>query len=683
MKKTTILKFMTLALCLSASVSESFCQWTSQATSFPTSLRVRSISIVNDSSVWVSAVEDGKASASQLFSRTNNYGTNWTYDTIDNTVGFNIASIHGLTDSIAFVAMAGELSDTGGIYKTTDAGANWVHQSTATFGGPNANPNFVYFFNDTAGVCVGNKNGNNWEIYRTLNGGTLWSRVDSANIPFPAANENGFANIFYASWGKIWFVSNQPGSPSIGRIYRSNDWGATWMLSDSIGGKINSVAFKDTSNGLLVTSNNLLFATSNGGANWDTVMFSGPMKKNAIAQVKGSPDYVTTSISGSSYSKDNGLTWTALDAVSHLGAIAFRNPDIGWSGDINATAVTGGIYKWGCLISAPAIVNTNNDYCIGQPISDIVTTGVNPVWYDDPALSVSIASNDTLFSTLITVSDTFYVVQISTGCPSSMATSQPVHITAYPNLTVTNPPGVCQPNTVSLLSATIVDANNTDGSLTYWTSHAATAAVATPASVGAGTYYVIKSTTFGACHSDTLPIVVTVNTKPNISAAEPAAVCYPQTINLVAVSVTDAASVAGTLTYWVNQAATIPVTTPTAVDSSATYYIVKTSTAGGCKDTAPVIATIIPLCLGVADATSGMGFDVFPNPSNGTVYINIHDLSLGENKIVINNVIGEKIIETYLYSGINKINLNGLANGFYIITLRNSDKVISKKLILN
>lgn len=70
----------------------------------------------------------------------------------------------------------------------------------------------------------------------------------------------------------------------------------------------------------------------------------------------------------------------------------------------------------------------------------------------------------------------------------------------------------------------------------------------------------------------------------------PTAVCVPATINLTSPAVT-AGSTAGTLTYWTNAAATIPLANPAAVTTSGTYYI-KTTDATNCTDIKPVIVTI-------------------------------------------------------------------------------------------
>lgn len=93
-------------------------------------------------------------------------------------------------------------------------------------------------------------------------------------------------------------------------------------------------------------------------------------------------------------------------------------------------------------------------------------------------------------------------------------------------------------------------------------------------------------------HQYTTTVTVTITDIPlTLVITPPAPVCAPSTVNLTLPAVT-AGSDSGTLTYWADAAATIPLINPNAVSVSNTYYIKNTNTASGCFTIRPVVATI-------------------------------------------------------------------------------------------
>lgn len=180
---------------------------------------------------------------------------------------------------------------------------------------------------------------------------------------------------------------------------------------------------------------------------------------------------------------------------------------------------------------------------------------------------------------------TYYIqLDIGGGC----TTVEPVNVTvnSQPNLTITDPAGVCSPSTVDLTPAAVT-AGSDAGTLTYWTDAGATVSLGTPTSVGNGTYY-IQLEDANTCTS-IAAVNATVYALPNLVITDPNAVCSPSSVDLTQAAVT-AGSDAGTLTYWSDAGATIGLGTPNSV-GTGTYYI-QLQDANSCSVVQAVNATV-------------------------------------------------------------------------------------------
>lgn len=349
--------------------------WVDQGTNLPVSYAPREIAIVDANTVWVT-VSDGSGAGTypKMISKTTNGGTTWTASTIAGPpTSALVGDIFALDANTAWVVTAPVSGTTAnGIWKTTNAGTNWTKQtaySAASFA------NVIHFWDANEGFSAGDPTGAGanakFEILRTTNGGTTWTAVGAAPAPSGGV-EYGLTGVKYVQGNNVWLGTTK------GRILRSTDRGVTWSANftpaldfgggaagGGVDGSSAQLAFKDSNNGLLITVDGLIDATStpsvalynttNGGVSWEPIETTGYYFNN-LTYVPGTTNtYVTTGATfyqdafmGSSFTKDGGLTWTSIDGGLQRGTVAFLNTTTGWAGQFSdaASGGTKGILKF-------------------------------------------------------------------------------------------------------------------------------------------------------------------------------------------------------------------------------------------------------------------------------------------------------------------------------------------------
>lgn len=335
---------------------QSYSQWLPQATGFSQPSRgLNYIHAVDANVVWAAAY-DGLAPTVyiQEFTRTVNGGTLWTPGVIP-AAGCGIAMIFALNANTAWAPM---FSPTGthttqGIYKTTDGGANWVKQASATFNPSlGAFPNVIHFFNANEGYCQGDAVGGYFEIYVTSNGGTTWTRVPSASIPAPLAGEWGVVGYYDAIGDITWFGTNK------GRVYKSVDKGNNWTVAQTpLANKFIKPVFANELYGIVqdvsAATTGTIAKTEDGGATWTTVTHTGPLYYNDITYVPGtSSTFISTGAAtgfeGASYSFNGGNTWANFEGSAGTQYLAtdFVNNSTGWAGGFSTSPTADGVFKY-------------------------------------------------------------------------------------------------------------------------------------------------------------------------------------------------------------------------------------------------------------------------------------------------------------------------------------------------
>ena len=383
--KIKVMKKLLLSILLVISLSSNAQFWTEKATGFTAPARgLYSISIVDANVVWASGSDsttDPVDVTIKEFTKSTDGGNTWTPGTMGlglDTNELGISSITAASSTTAWVSAYPDKLGTiqvGGIWKTTDGGTNWTKQTTALFTSAESYTNFVHFWDADNGIAAGDPENGEFEIYSTTDGGTNWTRVPGATIPDPlAGDEYGWENFYEVSGNSIWFGTD------LGRIFKSTDKGLTWTVntvpSPSADFALDRFTFSDADKGLLMTYDPVkLYNTIDGGATWNEVTKTGMLYNTDLAYISGTSIVVSTASAnpkGSSYSTDDGLTWTTIDGIAH-GKLAFLNSSFGFSGGISTNATTGGIFKFtGDPLKAPSFDLKNQITAYPNPTNGIL-----------------------------------------------------------------------------------------------------------------------------------------------------------------------------------------------------------------------------------------------------------------------------------------------------------------------
>jgi photosystem II stability/assembly factor-like uncharacterized protein len=354
-------------------------QWVQENSAFTTPGRgIASMCALNANTVWASGIDTVTVShlTYNVVTQTTNGGTTWTQSIITGASGLDVSNVTAISADTAWVAMGNPSLGGGSVYRTNDAGTTWTQQNNTAFAGANGYADEIYFYDKNNGVCVGDSNAGNWEIYTTVNGGGAWTRVAIGTIPPNLIGEVGNNNAFAVFGNNIWFGT------SSGRIYKSTDKGMTWTVATTPFMNIVCLAFKDANNGL-AENNGSLIQTTNGGTTWTAVTSTGPIFDGWLCFVPGSSSgFVCSSYgtgnSGTAYSNDNGVTWSLIDTLNH-GAVAFVSQGTGWCGGFNASATVGGMYKWSNALGIQTQARENESFTLfPNPMTSAAEIAIRP-----------------------------------------------------------------------------------------------------------------------------------------------------------------------------------------------------------------------------------------------------------------------------------------------------------------
>jgi gliding motility-associated-like protein len=241
----------------------------------------------------------------------------------------------------------------------------------------------------------------------------------------------------------------------------------------------------------------------------------------------------------------------------------------------------------------PMLIITNPAPVCGSGTSNLTapavtagsTSGLTFTYWTDATATASLANPSAA------AAGTYYIRgRNASGCDRI----QPVVVSSnpLPTLLITNPPVTCPPSVVNLMDPSITAGSSSGLTFSYWTNSTATLSLSNPSSAANGTYY-IKAINASGC-SDIKPVTVTVNGIPIVNLTAPAPICAPATLDLTDPSVTAGSTSGLTYSYWTDALTTVPLSNPSAVSTSGTYFV-KGSNTLSCSTIKSVSVTVNPV----------------------------------------------------------------------------------------
>jgi hypothetical protein len=664
-----------------------------------TSRGIRWMDAVDTNTVWALIYDGGVPTrASNVFVKTGNGGIFTQGTFIADTNDYNSANISAVDTMVAYVALFDKAADgtSGKIVKTTNGGVTWSNASDSLtmFVGASNFPDFVHFWDANNGLALGDPNGNTgggatneFEIWRTNNGGTNWTRVPDANIPNPVSGEFGLTNDYTTLGAKMWFGTNKA------HVYTSLDSGKTWTVSTAIpglAGQVEGVAFRDASNGL-AWGRATTVATSaiNGGATWTavTTTTTTQLGTSDICVVPGKNTYMSVGTNKgnnawiTSTSSDDGTTWNVLESkpnttIANQYALMLRVEMLdslhGWAGCFSDTSQVKGKngmdkYKGPKIAQACPINIIANKTSICSGDSSLLTANgaTSYTW-------TTIGANTSTVTVKPTTASVYTVTGLLAGCTNTQTIS--IAVTASPTVTITDVFGnTLGSDTICAGGAAYIKAT---GAVTYtWapagniSSTSGSSNYATPTIT---TTYTLTGKTGTCSKVSTFTVTVLPTASPSLTVNSPS-VCVG---NAVAVNAN------GFNTYTWTPATGLSATSGASVSASPTVtttYIV-TGVTGACKTSSSLTVTVNP-CTGIANVSNNAAISIYPNPSNGLVTVVMSTVNSGTT-LYVTDMIGKEVFKSVVTDTNTNLDLSSLQKGLYMVTVANGQNKHIQKLII-
>ena len=293
-------------------------EWVLQPTP-ATNSSLRSVQAVNAKVVWA-----GGTGGTCL--RTLDGGATWEKLIVPSAERLDFRGVAAFDTQTAIVMGAGEAErGLARMFRTSDGGQHWqlVFQTDEK----GAFLDCVSFWDERAGLALGDPIDGKGYLLRTADGGRTWERIPPGQLPVMLPNEATFAagNSAMVMQGasNVWIAT---GGAERARVFRSIDRGQTWRVAETPmpagpTAGIFGLQFLDAQRAVGVggdhqrvraASDNVI-VTSDGGRTWRKVAPTDPPGLKEAAVALGGDVLVAVGPSGTSLSRDFGSSWQKID----------------------------------------------------------------------------------------------------------------------------------------------------------------------------------------------------------------------------------------------------------------------------------------------------------------------------------------------------------------------------------
>ncbi len=723
MKKTLLSIFGALAV--SSAIGQASASWSvTQNAAWPkVSTGVRLLSAVDANVVWAHGYDGTNGNTGRnysWFTKTSNGGNTYTSGNIysstvtpiiGDTNSYKIAGLEGVDANTCWVVSylkAGQ--NKGAIHRTTNGGTSWQNMTPAgMFTNTASFADVIHFLTPQIGIVVGDPHpgiNNEYEIWRTTDGGNNWSLVPGANIPNPStANEFGLTGVSTKLGStNMWFGTNE------GRIFRSTDAGLTWNVSTlNAISSVNEIAFSTPLKGYAwVYANNTTleqYTTTDGGATWTMIAVVDPnLGLNNMCAIPGTGTYASAGAGTPqiiSYSTNNGTTWTDWGSIGiQYLTVDFVNGTTGWAGGFSdpTTIGIGGIYKYtGPAITTPApptaAFSAPPLLCSSSATAALVNSSTgNPTptytWTSSPA---AVFSSSTAASPSVTfaTAGSYTLTLLASNSSGTNTATQVVLVQSCttPTASFTGAATAC-----AKITYTVANTTSASPAATYsWTTNPtasvsiSNAASATPSfTFNAPGVYSIGLVATNITGSNSAVNVVTISAcPPNAGFNIPAIGCLTTAVSSTN---TTTSSITPIAYNWSSNPAGAQFSNPTAPAPAITFTatgnytvsLIATNASGSITATQTIN---ISTCNSINENNGVLNsISLFPNPSNGVFNV-ATTLSNDNINYSVTNILGATIA-TGKFNSSKNIDLSSQSKGVYFITFENNGSKMTKKIIL-
>jgi photosystem II stability/assembly factor-like uncharacterized protein len=249
------------------------------------------------------------------------------------------------------------VGDGGTILKTTDAGTNWMPQTSGT----TAQLRSAYFIDQDTGWVVGDGG----IVLKTTNGGTDWtSQIFVASYPL--------CSVYFIDQNTGWAVEE------FGRIFKTADGGIVWTLLEATNDGLYSIFFINQNTGWISAAQGRMYKTTDGGTNWTYEYIGYDFAPLSSVQFIDENIGCVVGHSGECLKTTNGgINWTmqTTKTYSWLQSVHFIDQNTGWAvGEVGIIIkTTNGGTSWdiqtsgiGLILNSVYFIDENTGWAVGE-----------------------------------------------------------------------------------------------------------------------------------------------------------------------------------------------------------------------------------------------------------------------------------------------------------------------------